>query len=75
MSGDSGHGSSQTDAYDELFHAPPGADLAPLDGEGEDAGSKVIDLSRYSPAFFGPEHAQVPSSHLLPSSLPGPTRM
>ncbi|XP_062310924.1 dmX-like protein 1 isoform X2 [Osmerus eperlanus] len=75
VSGDSGHGSSQTDAYDELFHAPPGADLDPLDGEGEDAGSKVIDLSRYSPAFFGPEHAQVLSSHLLHSSLPGLTRM
>ncbi|NXC47113.1 DMXL1 protein, partial [Penelope pileata] len=36
---------------------------------------KVIDLSQYSPTYFGPEHAQVLSRHLLHSSLPGLTRM
>lgn len=34
---------------------------------------QVIDLSQYSPTYFGPEHAQVLSSHLLHSSLPGLT--
>lgn len=36
---------------------------------------QVIDLSQYSPTYFGPEHAQVLSSHLLHSSLPGLTSM
>ncbi|XP_017267791.1 dmX-like protein 1 isoform X2 [Kryptolebias marmoratus] len=75
MSGDSGHGSSQTDAYDELFHTPSTVDLDPLDNGQEENGNKVIDLSQYSPTYFGPEHAQVLSSHLLHSSLPGLTRM
>uniref|UniRef100_A0A3P9PH28 Dmx like 1 n=1 Tax=Poecilia reticulata TaxID=8081 RepID=A0A3P9PH28_POERE len=71
----SGHGSSQTDAYDELFHTHNTLDLDPLDNEQEEPGNKVIDLSQYSPTYFGPEHAQVLSSHLLHSSLPGLTRM
>ncbi|XP_049618495.1 dmX-like protein 1 isoform X2 [Syngnathus scovelli] len=76
VSGDSGHGSSHTDAYDELFHTPSIADLDPLEqDEQEEAGNKVIDLSQYSPTYFGPEHAQVLSSSLLHSSLPGLTRM
>ncbi|XP_054630214.1 dmX-like protein 1 isoform X1 [Dunckerocampus dactyliophorus] len=76
VSGDSGHGSSHTDAYDELFHTPSMVDLDPLDhNEQEETGNKVIDLSQYSPTYFGPEHAQVLSSHLLHSSLPGLTRM
>ncbi|XP_027023135.2 dmX-like protein 1 isoform X2 [Tachysurus fulvidraco] len=77
VSGDSGHGSSQTDTYDELFQTSPVSldDMDLLDGEEEDAKAKVIDLSKYSPTFFGPEHAQVLSSHLLHSSLPGLTRM
>ncbi|XP_061585398.1 dmX-like protein 1 isoform X2 [Cololabis saira] len=75
VSGDSGHGSSQTDAYDELFHTPNMVDLDPLDNDHEETGNKVIDLSQYSPKDFGPEHAQVLSSHLLHSSLPGLTRM
>nr|XP_019954783.1 PREDICTED: dmX-like protein 1 isoform X2 [Paralichthys olivaceus] len=75
VSGDSGHGSSHTDAYDELFHTPSIADLDPLDNDQEETGNKVIDLSQYSPTYFGPEHAQVLSSHLLHSSLPGLTRM
>uniref|UniRef100_A0A3Q1EFU0 Dmx like 1 n=1 Tax=Acanthochromis polyacanthus TaxID=80966 RepID=A0A3Q1EFU0_9TELE len=72
---DSGHGSSHTDAYDELFHTPNMVDLDPLDSDQEETGNKVIDLSQYSPTDFGPEHAQVLSSHLLHSSLPGLTRM
>ncbi|XP_047448756.1 dmX-like protein 1 [Mugil cephalus] len=75
VSGDSGHGSSHTDAYDELFHTPNIVDLDPLDSDQEETGNKVIDLSQYSPTYFGPEHAQVLSSHLLHSSLPGLTRM
>uniref|UniRef100_A0A8C4NXN1 Dmx like 1 n=1 Tax=Dicentrarchus labrax TaxID=13489 RepID=A0A8C4NXN1_DICLA len=64
-----------TDAYDELFQTPSIADLDPLDSNQEETGNKVIDLSQYSPTYFGPEHAQVLSSHLLHSSLPGLTRM
>uniref|UniRef100_A0A8B9KQK6 Dmx like 1 n=1 Tax=Astyanax mexicanus TaxID=7994 RepID=A0A8B9KQK6_ASTMX len=77
VSGDSGHGSSRTDTYDELFQATAVSldDVDPLDGDDEDSNAKVIDLSQYSPTFFGPEHAQVLSSHLLHSSLPGLTRM
>lgn len=77
VSGDSGHGSSRADTYDELFQTSPVSldDMNLLDGEEEDAKAKVIDLSKYSPTFFGPEHAQVLSSHLLHSSLPGLTRM
>ncbi|XP_037115641.1 dmX-like protein 1 isoform X2 [Syngnathus acus] len=75
VSGDSGHGSSHTDAYDELFHTPSVADLDPLEQDEQEAGNKVIDLSQYSPTYFGPEHAQVLSSSLLHSSLPGLTRM
>ncbi|XP_064153309.1 dmX-like protein 1 isoform X1 [Anguilla rostrata] len=76
VGGDSGHGSSQADAYDELFQAPaPGEAADPLNSDQEDEAPKVIDLSQYGPAFFGPEHAQVLSSHLLHSSLPGLTRM
>uniref|UniRef100_A0A665T6Q4 Dmx like 1 n=1 Tax=Echeneis naucrates TaxID=173247 RepID=A0A665T6Q4_ECHNA len=72
---DSGHGSSQTDAYDELFHTSNIVDLDPLDNDAEKTSNKVIDLSQYSPTYFGPEHAQVLSSHLLHSSLPGLTSM
>ncbi|TSL10182.1 DmX-like protein 1 [Bagarius yarrelli] len=77
VSGDSGHGSSRADTYDELFQTSPVSldDMDLLDGEEENTKSKVIDLSKYSPTFFGPEHAQVLSSHLLRSSLPGLTRM
>uniref|UniRef100_A0A8C5GTE0 RAVE complex protein Rav1 C-terminal domain-containing protein n=1 Tax=Gouania willdenowi TaxID=441366 RepID=A0A8C5GTE0_GOUWI len=73
--GYSGHGSSHTDAYDELFQASNALDVNPLDNDQEEAGNKVIDLSLYSPTYFGPEHAQVLSSHLLHSSLPGLTRL
>ncbi|KAF7695264.1 dmX-like protein 1 isoform X1 [Silurus meridionalis] len=77
VSGDSGHGSSRADTYDELFQTSPVSldDMDVLNGEEEDSKAKVIDLSKYSPTFFGPEHAQVLSSHLLHSSLPGLTRL
>ncbi|XP_062854976.1 dmX-like protein 1 isoform X2 [Trichomycterus rosablanca] len=77
VSGDSGHGSSRADTYDELFQATTVSldDLDPLDSKEEDANATVVDLSKYSPTFFGPEHAQVLSRHLLHSSLPGLTRM
>ncbi|KAK2899244.1 hypothetical protein Q8A67_010662 [Cirrhinus molitorella] len=76
----SAHGtrtSSQSGAYDELFQNAGVStdDLDPFDGDEEDANAKVIDLSKYSPTFFGSEHAQVLSGHLLHSSLPGLTRM
>lgn len=41
VSGDSGHGSSHTDAYDELFHTPNVMDLDPLDSDQEKTGNKV----------------------------------
>lgn len=67
----------QDENYDELFqnsnlHTD---DLALFEMDEEDKKPKVIDLSQYSPAYFGPEHAQVLSRHLLHSSLPGLTRM
>lgn len=46
-----------------------------LETDEEDTKPRVIDLSQYSPTYFGPEHAQVLSGHLLHSSLPGLTRM
>lgn len=71
----SAHG--QSDAYDQLFQTAgvSADDMVPFDGDEEDANAKVIDLSKYSPTFFGSEHAQVLSGHLLHSSLPGMTRM
>ncbi|XP_042303836.1 dmX-like protein 1 isoform X1 [Sceloporus undulatus] len=50
-------------------------DLTMFEEEEEDKKTTVIDLSQYSPTYFGPEHAQVLSRHLLHSSLPGLTRM
>ncbi|XP_067270720.1 dmX-like protein 1 [Pseudorasbora parva] len=75
---DSAHGtsaSSQSVAYDELFSSPGVDEMDPFDADEDDANAKVIDLSKYSPTFFGSEHAQVLSGHLLHSSLPGLTRM
>ncbi|XP_038625852.1 dmX-like protein 1 isoform X1 [Tachyglossus aculeatus] len=63
--------------YDELFRisTPTPDDVDVLEVEGEDVKPEVIDLSQYGPTYFGPEHAQVLSSHLLRSSLPGLNRM
>ncbi|XP_051508605.1 dmX-like protein 1 [Myxocyprinus asiaticus] len=77
MSGRGTRTSSRTDAYEELFQAAAinMDDMDSFGGDEEDANAKVIDLSKYSPTFFGSEHAQVLSGHLLHSSLPGLTRM
>lgn len=56
MSGDSGHGSSQTDAYDELFHTHNTLDLNPLDNEQEEPGNKVncfFELVPWTKQSFG----------------------
>ncbi|NXK41703.1 DMXL1 protein, partial [Piprites chloris] len=65
------------DNYENLFQNPVinTDDLVTFDGDEESLKPKVIDLSQYSPTYFGPEHAQVLSRHLLHSSLPGLTRM
>lgn len=41
VSGDSGHDSSHTDTYDELFKTISEADLDPLDSDQEETGNKV----------------------------------
>ncbi|KAM8961070.1 dmX-like protein 1 isoform 2-T2 [Pelodytes ibericus] len=63
--------------YDDLFQvAPIGSDeLSILESEEESTKPKVIDLSQYSPTYFGPEHSRVLCRHLLHSSLPGLTRI
>lgn len=64
------------ESYDELFQTPAlMIDTDVLETDEESVKPKVIDLSQYSPNYFGPEHAQVLSGHLLHSSLPGLTRM
>uniref|UniRef100_A0A8C4RV11 Dmx like 1 n=1 Tax=Erpetoichthys calabaricus TaxID=27687 RepID=A0A8C4RV11_ERPCA len=71
-----GNQESKKDDYDELFQLSSIPDeLSFSDTDGTDTKPTVIDLSLYSPTYFGPEHAQVLSSHLLHSSLPGLTRM
>ncbi|XP_075692421.1 dmX-like protein 1 isoform X2 [Rhinoderma darwinii] len=63
--------------YDELFQVPTLStdELTTLDSEEENTKPQVIDLSQYSPTYFGPEHSKVLSRHLLHSSLPGLTRI
>ncbi|XP_050005167.1 dmX-like protein 1 isoform X1 [Alexandromys fortis] len=61
--------------YDELFQPSVLSDSHMLETDEENTKPKVIDLSQYSPTYFGPEHAQVLSGHLLHSSLPGLSRM
>lgn len=65
------------DNYEELFGVSSvhNDDIPTLDAEEETVKPQVIDLSQYSPTYFGPEHSKVLSSHLLHSSLPGLTRM
>ncbi|KAM4710002.1 dmX-like protein 1 isoform 2-T2 [Discoglossus pictus] len=66
------------ESYDTLFQTPTLAsdELSTLDSEEEEnTKPQVIDLSRYGPTYFGPEHSQVLCRHLLHSSLPGMTRM
>ncbi|XP_005376601.1 PREDICTED: dmX-like protein 1 isoform X2 [Chinchilla lanigera] len=64
------------ESYDELFQTSTLIpDVEVLETDEENTKPKVIDLSQYSPTYFGPEHAQVLSGHLLHSSLPGLSRM
>uniref|UniRef100_A0A667GEJ4 Dmx like 1 n=1 Tax=Lynx canadensis TaxID=61383 RepID=A0A667GEJ4_LYNCA len=64
------------ESYDELFQIPTlMTDNHVLETDEENTKPRVIDLSQYSPTYFGPEHAQVLSGHLLHSSLPGLSRM
>ncbi|KAM8984129.1 dmX-like protein 1 isoform 4-T4 [Ara ararauna] len=66
-----------SDNYEDLFQnsAVSTDELVIFDANEDSSKPKVIDLSQYSPTYFGPEHAQVLSRHLLHSSLPGLTRM
>lgn len=72
---------SSEDQYAELFQDPlvntdDFASFAWADkAEKKEKKTRVIDLSQYGPTCFGPEHAQVLSSHLMHSSLPGLTRL
>uniref|UniRef100_A0A663FBW9 Dmx like 1 n=1 Tax=Aquila chrysaetos chrysaetos TaxID=223781 RepID=A0A663FBW9_AQUCH len=65
------------DNYEDLFQNTviSADELVTFDADEDSSKPKVIDLSQYSPTYFGPEHAQVLSRHLLHSSLPGLTRM
>ncbi|XP_007947353.1 dmX-like protein 1 [Orycteropus afer afer] len=64
------------ESYDELFQISSlTSDSHVLETDEENTKPRVIDLSQYSPTYFGPEHAQVLSGHLLHSSLPGLSRM
>ncbi|OCU02216.1 dmX-like protein 1 isoform X4 [Xenopus laevis] len=73
----SSNGNANDENYDELFQVPTlgSDDLTAMDSEDETTKPQVIDLSQYSHTYFGPEHSQVLSRHLLHSSLPGLTRM
>ncbi|XP_077200473.1 dmX-like protein 1 isoform X2 [Paroedura picta] len=63
--------------YEDLFQNSSyhTDELTLCDIDEEDKKPNVIDLSQYSPTYFGPEHAQVLSRHLLHSSLPGMSRI
>ncbi|XP_036136303.1 dmX-like protein 1 isoform X6 [Molossus molossus] len=64
------------ESYEELFQTSTLiTDSNVLETDEENTKPRVIDLSQYSPTYFGPEHAQVLSGHLLHSSLPGLSRM
>ncbi len=63
--------------YADLFQvqAVTTDDFMSFAAEKPEKKSRVINLSQYGPTYFGPEHAQVLSSHLMHSSLPGLTRL
>uniref|UniRef100_A0A673L8V3 DmX-like protein 2 n=1 Tax=Sinocyclocheilus rhinocerous TaxID=307959 RepID=A0A673L8V3_9TELE len=65
------------DQYTDLFQvqAVTTDDFVSFAAEKPEKKSRVINLSQYGPTYFGPEHAQVLSSHLMHSSLPGLTRL
>uniref|UniRef100_A0A8C5AAZ5 Dmx-like 2 n=1 Tax=Gadus morhua TaxID=8049 RepID=A0A8C5AAZ5_GADMO len=68
---------SGEDQYTDLFQvqAVTTDDFVSFATEKPEKKSRVINLSQYGPTYFGPEHAQVLSSHLMHSSLPGLTRL
>ncbi|XP_056112669.1 dmX-like protein 2 isoform X1 [Rhinichthys klamathensis goyatoka] len=65
------------DQYADLFQVPAVTtdDFVSFAAEKTEKKSRVINLSQYGPTYFGPEHSQVLSSHLMHSSLPGLTRL
>ncbi|XP_065107376.2 dmX-like protein 2 isoform X2 [Paramisgurnus dabryanus] len=65
------------DQYADLFQVQTVTtdDFVSFAAEKPEKKSRVINLSQYGPTYFGPEHAQVLSSHLMHSSLPGLTRL
>ncbi|KAI7790177.1 dmX-like protein 2 isoform X2 [Triplophysa rosa] len=65
------------DQYTDLFQVQTVTtdDFVSFATEKPEKKSRVINLSQYGPTYFGPEHAQVLSSHLMHSSLPGLTRL
>uniref|UniRef100_A0A671SFW4 DmX-like protein 2 n=1 Tax=Sinocyclocheilus anshuiensis TaxID=1608454 RepID=A0A671SFW4_9TELE len=65
------------DQYADLFQVQAVTidDFVSFAAEKPEKKSRVINLSQYGPTYFGPEHAQVLSSHLMHSSLPGLTRL
>ncbi|XP_037104413.1 dmX-like protein 2 isoform X1 [Syngnathus acus] len=74
--GEAGHILAE-DQYADLFQVPTVTtdDFVNFATDKPEKKSRVINLSQYGPAYFGPEHAQVLSSHLMHSSLPGLTRL
>lgn len=68
---------SSGDQYADLFQvqAVTTDDFVSFASEKPERKTRVINLSQYGPTYFGPEHAQVLSSHLMHSSLPGLTRL
>ncbi|XP_066557486.1 dmX-like protein 2 isoform X2 [Amia ocellicauda] len=68
---------SSEDQYTDLFQVQSVTtdDFVSFATEKKESKSRVINLSQYGPTYFGPEHAQVLSSHLMHSSLPGLTRL
>ncbi|XP_038556761.1 dmX-like protein 2 isoform X7 [Micropterus salmoides] len=68
---------STEDAYSDLFQVATVTtdDFVNFATDKPEKKSRVINLSQYGPTYFGPEHAQVLSSHLMHSSLPGLTRL
>ncbi|XP_068424902.1 dmX-like protein 2 isoform X2 [Clinocottus analis] len=77
--GGDGDGSQKSgeDQYSDLFQvqAVTTDDFLNFATDKPEKKSRVINLSQYGPTYFGPEHAQVLSSHLMHSSLPGLTRL
>uniref|UniRef100_A0A8C3AJ10 Dmx-like 2 n=1 Tax=Cyclopterus lumpus TaxID=8103 RepID=A0A8C3AJ10_CYCLU len=77
--GADGDGSRKSgeDQYSDLFQvqAVTTDDFLNFAADKPEKKSRVINLSQYGPTYFGPEHAQVLSSHLMHSSLPGLTRL